>query len=830
MYDDEHPGDTADPVPTRRWSHPDDDYFLIDAAGWAVPFEHFTEREPVLSARRRRVGRRTSVPRWAAAFAGSIVIALAPSSVVFGQEDAAAPDVTPSSGPIDAERSPDGQIDWTPELAAEVADRRAAHDALADGSLDGIGYLDSYGVGEGADDRVDPPEYVDVFDSTHVSRRGQISEGLGAVRQANPGLGSRFAVVGSSGATTADVYAAQPEDADDPAAGARNHPMADVAPSGDVDFLAFSLGGNDAGFADLVDLLARDGIDRAEFDQFLDDSGFGATVAPLTEEDLGALASRPLDPNARHLAERLAAVMRDRVLANPTAIPMISTYPEAIDPNAPLDGWVVDLTAEELTFFLEHARNLNSAVRAAAALCDCGALVVEQAGALEGREFNTPDPAIAGIDVPEQLAQGLEHRDQEAVHPNLQGTDLLGDTWGQSFADAFDLNPPDPDVPVDADALPDLYVPERPPEGVMPVPSPAPRIDFERDEPVADPVAFTPEPVPAPVAPPVVVVIPAPTEPVVEASPPAAERSEPGEGAPTQNPTDPPPPLPPTPTPPPAAPAQEDTALPAGDGQPPAPGSDETSEGDVDPALGGTSDAGTPSGDASPEVPADDPSPDAHGAQPGDDIVRPDDDDDQDDDDQDDDDQDDQESDDQESDDQESDDQDGPVADVDDDVPEPPSDRPSNDDWDGPPPAESSNDSDRDDRDRDDRDRDDPAPAPQRDNEQRPSQPAPPSAPDRPSANDDNEPLRSSPRPEPRPDRPEAPPSPDRAPPSPDRAPPSLPSPPSPDRAPTLPSPDRPPSPDRAPPSLPSPPSPDRAPPSPDRAPPSPAHDSWFGA
>ncbi len=369
----------------------------------------------------------------------------------------------------------------------------------ANRTVNGVLYSDSYGVGEGADDDVDPPEYVDELDSRHISRRNSTASGLGLIEQANPGVETNLAVVGASGAEIDHVDEPQPEDATDPAAGLRNYPMTSLAPTSDVDFASVSLGGNDAGFAAIAEQLARNDMTREQIDAFLREQGLADVVAAPGEPALDELAQGELDPNAVNLTEKLAATLREISKRHGGVPIMVSNYPEAIDPALAEDGWFVDLTEVELQAFRDHARALNARIAEAVELCGCGAQLVDNSDAFAGREFNAPDSLIHDIWPWTQQFPPEDHRDQEALHPTLEGADVLAGRMAAAIARALDLQAPPPGTAVDPATLPDLYVGPRPPLENPPTTPPDGPLDFGSTPPVPpDTEPTRPDPAPAP--------------------------------------------------------------------------------------------------------------------------------------------------------------------------------------------------------------------------------------------------------------------------------------------------------------------------------------------
>ena len=159
-----------------------------------------------------------------------------------------------------------------------------------DRSLGVVGYFDSYGVGEGADDRNGEREYTDPADSRHISRLNGTSGGLALLSGSNPGLDADIAILGSSGAESQHLRDPQLEDPDDPDQGFRNHPMLELAPTEDVDVAVISLGGNDAGFAPIIGHAGEWDRTIEQMQAFVEEGGFDAVAAAPTAEELAELA------------------------------------------------------------------------------------------------------------------------------------------------------------------------------------------------------------------------------------------------------------------------------------------------------------------------------------------------------------------------------------------------------------------------------------------------------------------------------------------------------------------------------------------------------------
>ncbi|MEM8906050.1 MAG: hypothetical protein AAGF02_20295, partial [Actinomycetota bacterium] len=425
-----------------------------------------------------------------------------------------------------------------------------------DRSLGVVGYFDSYGVGEGADDRNGEREYTDPADSRHISRLNGTSGGLALLSGSNPGLDADIAILGSSGAESQHLRDPQLEDPDDPDQGFRNHPMLELAPTEDVDVAVISLGGNDAGFAPIIGHAGEWDRTIEQMQAFVEEGGFDAVAAAPTAEELAELAGRAergeLSVDATNLTERLAATYRAIAEQHPGAQLVVQNYPIAIDPElADPDGAIGELfSREELAFIEEFGRQINARIDEAIELCDCDIALNDVSDAFEGHEYYAEEPWINEVWTPEQLMPGEQHRDQEAVHPNLDGTEAIARGFAEVLAEELGLVPPAADAPIERDLLPDLFIAPRPPAGVTELEPLGSGLSFDGEPmpPAAEPGRRNRLPPPPPVPP-----LPEPEDISFEPEAPEADEPAPpsvvvvidGPDAPTPLPTE----LDPTPVP-----------------------------------------------------------------------------------------------------------------------------------------------------------------------------------------------------------------------------------------------------------------------------------------
>ncbi len=409
-----------------RWDHPDETFFLIDEHGWAVPFEHGTERTPELAARRRLHGRSTAVPRWAAALAGAILIAAAPNAVAYGQE---------TSGPSASDEGADVVINV---------------------------YGDSYTAGEAADDNDGEDEYLDPTDQRHQSSRAPSAVAGSLIEGANPDLEITMPFAASSGAVTADLNEAQRRGVNGP--GNANMPQIGQLPS-DADGVVVGLGGNDAKFAGVLtaggygfrnqeemtekinDLLAED--PAVNLDVLTPDE-IAAQIAEARAANEGRAPGTP-EVQPENLAARLAMAYQDIRAQHPDAAMVVVNYPVAVDPETEIDAPLgFGFTTDELTAIAEFAGNVNSQIDQAIANCGCDAALADVSEALEGFEAGRDPSDIVSLDHDD--SDTSTHRQRELFHPKISGAEKIGRVIADVMARELGVESPAPDAEVDFDA------------------------------------------------------------------------------------------------------------------------------------------------------------------------------------------------------------------------------------------------------------------------------------------------------------------------------------------------------------------------------------------
>ncbi|MEL6892937.1 MAG: hypothetical protein AAFP84_15195, partial [Actinomycetota bacterium] len=647
-----------------RWEHPDRDFFLIDEQGWAVPFQHFTDREPALPERRRRVGRRTSVPRWAAAFAGAVLLAIAPSSIVVGQEDGG---------------------DRSDDAPAEQPSGDDATPAPAEGYTGNVNigvYGDSYTSGEGADDGEGDSEYVSPTDQRHQSRQSPSATAGGLIAGANPGMTVTMPFAAASGAVSGNVH--EPQDRySEP--GYSNTPQLGQVPA-DVDGVVVGFGGNDAKFAGVMHSAATQDDEEAG-DMSTRIASILAqdppvTIEALTPEQIAQeiATARANNTVPTNLSARLAMTYQDIRAAHPGAAMVVTNYPVAVDPNHPHGSTGVEFTREELTAVRDFAVDVNAAIAAAVAGCGCDAALADVSGALAGNEAGKTPSDIVPIDAWEHLSPGPTHQSREFLHPTPSGAQKMGAIVAETMARELGVEVPDATTTPNPGAV-DMRVspaPADPPKvgraqypnpdrstwpGTVPeaIEAPPSHPDLPADPPGSTPAPEVDTTAPDP-----------PTPPEADGDPGATPEAGDRPDVPTEPPAQPEAPTQPDDIPDPTD-ISFDPDQPTGDGD----------------GSSGDEPVDEPGG-VVVEVPAPaDPPPLDDGADvaptPPDDVVIP---------------EDDEVDDDPEPDvdpDPEPDPAEGPAedpgatppaTDEDDDIPEPPTDDDSNDDWDGPPPED----------------------------------------------------------------------------------------------------------------------------------------------
>ena len=404
-----------------RWDHPDETFFLIDESGWAVPFEHGTERTPALASRRAARGRRTAAPRWAAGLASVVLFAAAPSAVAHGQD-------------------------------AEPAPAPSAEETVTGNVNIGV-YGDSYTAGEGADDNQGADEYVDSRDQRHQSTHAPAAVAGSLIEGANPGLEVTMPFAASSGAVSADVHSPQQRAVD--GTGHANPPQMGQVPA-DMDGVVVGLGGNDAKFADVMfdgAVMARDqeGM-TARIGRILADDP-AVTIEPISPEEMQAQIdeARATGTQPLNLAARLAMTYQDIRAQHPDAAMVVVNYPVAVDPDVEIDAPMgFGFNTDELAAIQQFANEVNAQIATAVENCGCGAALADVSDAFEGHEAGTADSDIVGLMRDEE--DEVTHRQRERLHPNMSGAEKIGRTIADVMARELGVEPPAADADVDMGA------------------------------------------------------------------------------------------------------------------------------------------------------------------------------------------------------------------------------------------------------------------------------------------------------------------------------------------------------------------------------------------
>lgn len=332
---------------------------------------------------------------------------------------------------------------------------------------------DSFFTGLGAGEYQRP-------DARRQSQAAGFLQALSRLEAANPDLDVTVQNHSSAGATIDDLYASQ-------MAGGllgQNMPinapqLEGVNPNADVAIMGF--GGNDVGF---VDAIMQTFGDDVPLRNMVDDLLAGQLDINRPVGDYLADAARPRGQQETLIGELVRGIQEAR-RAMPNAQVVVTTYPEAVDPNSTSRLSVI--SSAELATFGELARNLNAAIRQAAALT--GATVADNADAFAGHEVYTDDPYLHDLG-----PQWRKYDRDEAMHPNAAGQTAMSDAIADAIAKVTGLNraaPYNSSEPYPTDGL--TQVPRRPSRPTRTLPDPQPeainpdKINWDGTQPPLDP-------------------------------------------------------------------------------------------------------------------------------------------------------------------------------------------------------------------------------------------------------------------------------------------------------------------------------------------------------
>ncbi|GIG67064.1 hypothetical protein [Phytomonospora endophytica] len=290
---------------------------------------------------------------------------------------------------------------------------------------------DSYNSGEGM-----RGTYFDPEDRRHRSPFASGSQALQRLQDANPDIDIDGQIGASSGATTRDVFETQ-EDAD----GNPVNPPQNSLVRPDADAVIMGFGGNDAQFAQVLTEAwrsATQGQSSPRFDRFMEG------LEPLMDTDLSAeeyqrQAESTPGGQAPTIVARLLQAMREIQAKAPGAKLVVPNYPLPVNPEA--TSFWSRFSEYELQRFREFGTQLNRAIAKSVELCGC-ATVADMAGALDGREAYTDDPAINDLNAA-LTGRHDQWNSNEPFHPNVEGGGLMSDAIAGALAEALGLKPPD---------------------------------------------------------------------------------------------------------------------------------------------------------------------------------------------------------------------------------------------------------------------------------------------------------------------------------------------------------------------------------------------------
>lgn len=312
-----------------------------------------------------------------------------------------------------------------PAFAEEV--QPAAKDQV---NVDIVG--DSYNSGEGM-----RGTYFDPEDRRHRSPYASGSQALQRLQDANPDVDLDGQTGASSGATTRDVF--EPQTDDD--GNVINPPQGSLVRP-DADAVVMGFGGNDALFADVLTEAwhsVTNGQSSPRFDEFM------AGLAPLmdttlTPEEYARQAETTAGGQAPTIVARMLQAMREIQAKAPGAKLVVPNYPLPVDPQA-TSVWS-RFSEYELERFRAFGTQLNQAIAKSVELCGCATLA-DMAGALDGREAYTDDPAINDLNAA-LTGRYDQWNSMEPFHPNVEGGGLMSDAIARALAEALGLKSPEP--------------------------------------------------------------------------------------------------------------------------------------------------------------------------------------------------------------------------------------------------------------------------------------------------------------------------------------------------------------------------------------------------
>jgi lysophospholipase L1-like esterase len=313
-------------------------------------------------------------------------------------------------------------------------------------------------------------------DARRQSQAAGFLQALSRLEASNPGLDVTVQNHSSAGATVDNLYDTQ-------MAGGllgQNMPinppqLEGVNPNADVAIMGF--GGNDVGF---VDAIKKTFSMDAPLRIMVDDLLAGQLDVNRPAGDYLADAARPRGQQETLIGELVRGIQEAR-RAMPNAKVVVTTYPEAVDPQS--TSMMSVISSEELATFGELARTLNAAIRQAAALT--GATVADNADAFDGHEVYTDDPYLHDL-----APQWKKYDRDEAMHPNAAGQTHMADAIADAIAKVTGLNPATPhagDEPYPTDGL--TQVPRRSPRPTRSLPEQG----LTPEQPVTPEKPLTPE-------------------------------------------------------------------------------------------------------------------------------------------------------------------------------------------------------------------------------------------------------------------------------------------------------------------------------------------------
>ena len=267
---------------------------------------------------------------------------------------------------------------------------------------------DSYSSGQGAGDHEAESEAPwRGGDGCYRSERAYPNGLLDAA-----GLEGTTELVACGGATAQDLAAA----AEDPDA-APDWAVAQLeALDEDTDLVTLTIGGNDAGFAEVLTVCHA--VDRCD--------ELFAQLAPGDEDLVTQRIAASFHPTVTALAG-----VREHA---PNAAVVLVEYPRLFDPDATASD--VRLAPEELAWLNERNDQLNAMLADAAATA--GVTFADGvADAFAGHEVGTEDPWIRGADLASLPASGTA----EWFHPTADGHEAIRDVVADYLADGVPANP-----------------------------------------------------------------------------------------------------------------------------------------------------------------------------------------------------------------------------------------------------------------------------------------------------------------------------------------------------------------------------------------------------